>query len=183
MSPSKLAVRRFELDDIPLLANYWLQSDQAHLESMGVDIDKLPSREDFTHMLTYEHGLPIENRNSYCLIWDVNNKPIGHCNTNPTTFGEEAWFHTHIWSSTSRKLGYGGILLKMSIRRFFHDLELKKLIGEPFAKNPAPNRLLKKLGFSFIKEYETIPGSLSSTQLVNRWELDHLTVRSWNHDK
>jgi RimJ/RimL family protein N-acetyltransferase len=178
MSIDRLSIREAENSDISHIADYWINSSSEHLTSMGVEISKLPSREDFTTMLSHQLSLPIRNRNSYCLIWEVNSVAIGHSNTNPTRYGEEAYFHTHIWSAGSRKSGYGSSLLKMSIERFFSELNLKKLVGEPFANNPAPNGLLKKLGFNFIKKYRSTPGSLSSEQLVNRWEMDsHTFIR------
>ena len=171
MAKPHLSIRELQIDDISLIADYWLLSDPNYMKSMGVDLAKLPLRDDFTRMLTNQLKLPIEVRNAYCLIWELDEKAIGHSNTNPTIFGKEAFFHTHIWKAENRKTGYGADLLRMSIATYFNKLSLKKLIGEPFAHNPAPNRLLEKLGFKFIRKYKTTPGSLNFEQEVNRWEL------------
>ncbi len=164
-------VREAHIEDINRIADYWLLSDRQHLHDMGVDISKIPSRSEFRAMLTNQMSLPIEERNAYCLIWEIDGVPCGHSNTNPTKFGDEAFFHAHIWDANHRRSGHGLTLLDESIKTFFEKLKLKKLIGEPYALNPAPNRLLEKLGFTFIKKYRTIPGSILFEQEVNRYEM------------
>ena len=168
---TKLSIREVNQGDVAMIADYWLGASETHLLSMGVDSSKLPSRASFITMLTHQISLPLEDKNSYCLIWERDGQPIGHCNTNPTQFGKEAFFHVHIWHKNYRKLGFGQILLLKSITQFFDVLKLKKLIGEPFASNPGPNRMLQVTGFTKVKKYNTIPGSLSFKQEVIRWEM------------
>jgi RimJ/RimL family protein N-acetyltransferase len=62
--------------------------------------------------------------------------------------------------------------MKMSLRLYFDKFELKKLFCEPYAKNPAPNKTLERLGFDFIEQYDTTPGWLNFFQTVNRWGMD-----------
>ena len=59
----------------------------------------------------------------------------------------------------------------MTIPCYFKNLQLKKLICEPYALNPAPHKTLEKLGFQFEKEYVTVPGSINFEQPVKRWVL------------
>jgi ribosomal-protein-alanine N-acetyltransferase len=70
-----------------------------------------------------------------------------------------------------RKAGLGTDLSKRSAQFYFERFGLKRLICEPFADNPAPNKLLPKLGFKFIKRYRTVPGTISGEQEVNRYAL------------
>ena len=79
--------------------------------------------------------------------------------------------HLHMWQSENRKKGAGSEFVKMSIPYFYKKLELEKIVCEPYALNIAPHRTIEKLGFTFIKEYTCIPGSLSFEQSVKRWEL------------
>ena len=74
-------------------------------------------------------------------------------------------------SGDTRKKGMGAQLLEMTIKLFFENLKLKKLCCEPYALNPAPNKTLEKVGFSFVKEYITVPGSINFEQPVKRWEM------------
>ncbi len=168
-----LSVRELEGKDIPLIVGYWMNADEKHLLGMGVDISKMPKEEDLSAMLHAQLLLPLDKKKSYCTIWQINGEPVGHCNTNPTTFGEEANMHLHLWSSASRRKGIGSTLLKMSLNYFFKNLQLKRLLCEPYALNPAPNKTLEKAGFDFIKEYITTPGAFNFEQPVKQWEMTH----------
>jgi ribosomal-protein-alanine N-acetyltransferase len=168
---SKLSVREIQIEDIQLISDYWLTADETHLLNMGVDIAKRPSRQQLEQNLTIHLATPIEQRISYCLIWLEDEIPVGHSNTNPTIFGEQGFMHLHLWNTISRKRGMGVEFVKLSLPLFFEELKLKKIISEPYALNPAPNKTLPKAGFDFIKEYVTTPGSLNFEQTVNRWEI------------
>jgi RimJ/RimL family protein N-acetyltransferase len=166
-----LSVRELEEKDIPLIADYWVNYDPDHMIAMGVDLDKLPSREGITGMLTKQLKSPPEQKMTYALIWLISNKPVGHCNVNNISFGKEAFMHLHLWKSTHRQKGMGTELVKHSLPYFFKTLELQTLYCEPYALNPAPNNTLEKVGFEFEKQYITIPGSSNFEQEVKRWRM------------
>lgn len=166
-----LYVREIELKDINLLADYWLKADPDFLVGMGVDLQKLPTREQLTKMLTTQINLPINQKSSYALIWELDGKQIGHSNVNGIEFGEQATMHLHLWKSNTRRKGIGSEFVKKSLPLYFEKLEIKNLFCEPYAINPAPNKTLKKVGFEFEKKYTTIPGSLNFEQEVNRWKM------------
>ena len=166
-----LSVREMTLTDVAAIVNYWHECDHHFLISMGVDVAKLPTREVLTHILTEHLNTPLEKRRSYCLIWELNGEPVGHCNTNPTTFGEEAFMHLHIWNINARQRALGTEFVKMSLPYFFKNLQLKKLFCQPYALNDAPNKTLAKAGFEFVKEYLTVPGFLNFEQPVKQWQL------------
>lgn len=157
--------------DIPQLVNYWTNSSDEHLLAMGVDLSKRPNPSQLTAVLTQQLTLPIEKRQAYCTVWKLDGQAIGHSNTNPTQYGNHAYIHLHIWTAGNRKKGLGKELLKLSIQHFFEELELQTLYCQPYALNPAPNKTLKKIGFSFVKEYTTTPGSINFEQPVKLWEL------------
>lgn len=173
MIENVLSVREIQQTDIDLIAQYWLGSESSFLISMGVDVNKLPTRDQLTKMLLEQIRAPIEKKKSYCIIWQVDNRPIGHSNTIPILFGKEAYMHLHLWDIKTRKRGFGAAFVKMTLPYFFQNLQLKKLYSEPYALNPAPNRTLQKAGFEFVKEYTTTPGSLNFEQPVKRWELSY----------
>ena len=173
MNINNLSVREIQASDIDKLVQYWLGSDPVYLEGMGVDVKKLFTKEQFTNMLLTQLQLPYEQKNAYCIIWESDGNAIGHCNTNPSQFGKEANMHLHLWHSDSRKKGLGLSLLRMTIPYFFKNLQLKQLICEPYAFNPAPHKTLEKLGFIFEKEYVTVPGSINFEQPVKRWVLSY----------
>ncbi len=174
-----------ELDEqslVPLL-DYWFNADQKYLTSLGADISKLPSREDFKTMLLSQLSKPIEERNAYCLIWYLNEKAIGHSNTNPTSFGDHAFMHLHIWYPEYRRKGLGQQFLKPTIKAFFENLKINTLYCQPFAENNAPNKTIPKLGFEFVEEYETVPGSINFKQVVKKWRMTKEIYKQYSDKK
>lgn len=166
-----LTVRELQEADIRSITDYWSESPDDFLVGMGVDLKKLPSREGFENMLQRQISLPYKEKNSLCLIWEVDGEAIGHCNTNPTVFGDEAYMHLHTWQGAHRQKGLGTDLLKLSVPYFFEKLELKTLYSQPYTLNPAPNRALEKVGFEFVKEFTTVPGSINFEQSVKLWRM------------
>ncbi len=169
-----ISVRPAIVLDIPKIHEYWVNSNADYLRGIGADPNKIPSFEDFNSYLTEQINLPLRDRKSNCLIIENFGKAIGHCNTNPSYFGEEAFIHIHLWDKLDRNKGYGISSLQLSLNWFFKNLELKRIIAEPKADNIAINSILKKSGFSFIKSYLTNPGSINFEQDVNLWVLRRL---------
>jgi len=166
---TQLDVREITIEDIQPLADYWTKSDPGFLVSMGVDLSKLPARSDLVEMLEQQVTQDYSEKKSYAVIWLVDGKPAGHSNINKILFGEEAYMHLHLWNSSNRKIGFGSEFVKKSLPYFFGNCKLKLLYCEPYALNPAPNKTLEKVGFDFVKQYRTIPGSLNFEQEVMQW--------------
>ena len=176
-----LSVREIQEDDIHLITRYWLDADETFLSGMGADISLLPSEAEWKTMLLRQVQTPIEEKQSYCIIWQVNGEPVGHSNVNKIIFGKEAYMHLHIWNDKGRQKGYGTTFVKKTLPYFFTRLELEMLYCEPYALNPAPNKTLEKLGFRFEKEYITIPGSINFEQPVKRWVLSRQEWEAMNN--
>ncbi len=168
-----LSVREIQASDIDAIIRYWLESDGAFLQGMGVDLKKMPGRSEWETMLSQQLSQSYEEKKSYCMIWQVDNEPVGHSNVNKIVFGEEAYMHLHLWAAAVRRKGIGTELVKMTLPWFFEKMQLKKLYCEPYSLNHAPNKTLEKVGFEFVKTYTTIPGWLNFEQPVNLWELSY----------
>ncbi len=166
-----LSVRELSADFIPHIVSYWVKSSDDHLLAMGADPKKVPSQDQFSEALNAQLETPYEGKQSYALIWFADGEPIGHSNVNKIQFGKEAFMHLHLWESKTRASGRGRQLVIRSLPFFFENLQLERLFCEPYAKNEAPNRTLASVGFSFEKEYTTIPGSINFEQPVKRWGL------------
>ncbi len=171
MEPPRLSVRELQASDIAYIADYWAQASPDYLRGMGADPEKLPSREQFTAMLSEQLTQPYEAKKSYCTIWEADGQPIGHCNVNKIEFGDSAYMHLHLWDKSIRQQGMGVEFVKMSLSYFFKNLQLKRLFCEPYALNPAPNKTLEKAGFELVKEYVTTPGPINFEQPVRLWEI------------
>lgn len=173
MANENLIIRELELADVHLFMSYWLNADESHLANMGVDSKKLPTKEQFIKYWKSQTETPVEAKLSHCVIWQKNNVPIGHSSTRPTHFGKEAYMHLHLWNKEERQKGIGYEFMKLTIPHYFEKLKLKDLYCEPYALNRAPNRLLEKLGFDFIKEHTCVPGPSNFEQQVKLWHLSH----------
>ncbi|MCO4292204.1 GNAT family N-acetyltransferase [Solitalea sp. MAHUQ-68] len=167
----KLSIRELTINDIELIVNYWTMAKDEYLVGMGVEVNKLPTKEQWVEMLSEQLNQSFQEKKSYCLIWEVDGKPVGHSNVNKIVFGEEAYMHLHFWDVANRTIGAGTELVKLGLPYFFQNLQLKNLYCEPYALNQAPNKTLKKVGFKFEKEYITVPGFINFEQPVNRWVL------------
>jgi RimJ/RimL family protein N-acetyltransferase len=171
MNTENLSVREIQEQDIAHLISYWQNASNEFLLAMGADPAKLPDAEQLQQMLLEQISRPYVEKASYCIIWLLNDKPIGHSNVNKIIFGKEAFMHLHLWNQSSRQSGIGSKLVERTIPYFFKNLEIKTLYCEPYALNPAPNNTLKKTGFHFVKEYVTIPGYINFEQPVNLWQM------------
>lgn len=172
MEKNLLSVREAGKKDIPLIADYWFNADAAYLEGMGVDVPMMPSREQFMARLEAQVALPYPEKQVYAIIWEYDGRPIGHSNLNPVVYGREGSMHLHIWEQEMRKKGFGAGLVKMSLPFYFGKMKPEKIYCEPYALNPAPNRLLEKAGFTYIRDYVTRPGTITFEQPVKRWEIN-----------
>jgi RimJ/RimL family protein N-acetyltransferase len=166
-----LTVREIRQSDIQPLCDYWFNADPNFLISMGVDLDKMVDRKILESRLTYQIEAPYEQKNAYAMIWLFDNVPIGHCNLGNIEYGKQAFMHLHMWNSEFRKKGMGAEFVKKSLPYFFDNIKLQELYCQPFAQNLAPNKTLEKLGFDFLKEYQTVPGAINFEQSVKLWRM------------
>ncbi len=154
----ELSVREMKKNDIDLVVDYFIHADSEFLASMGADKSKLPDRGVWIKKLNHEFEKPCIDKTFYYIIWLLDDQPIGHSNINTIAFGHTATMHLHLWKNDIRKKGLGVTFLKKTIPFYFKNFQLEKLICEPYAMNVPPNRVLAKVGFEFIKKYETTPG-------------------------
>jgi RimJ/RimL family protein N-acetyltransferase len=166
-----LSVRELEEKDIGPLSDYWFRASDGFLTGMGVDLEKMPERGEWEEMLRTQLTQGYREKQSYCMIWEEDGKAVGHSNVNKIVFGEEAYMHLHLWAQDARKRGRGVEFIGLTLPYFFRNLELKKVLCEPYALNPAPNRALPRAGFRFVKKYVTTPGWINFEQEVNLWEI------------
>ena len=171
MQDSSYTIREILLEDIDQITQYWLCANDDALSKMGVDKSKILSAPEWKKFLQEQIASPLNQKNSYCLIWLLNGKAVGHSNVNKIIFGESAYMHLHMWTSTARKKGAGLAFIKLCIPKFFEILKLKTIFCEPKSDNEAPNKTLAKVGFTFVKKHSCIPGWICFEQEVNLWEL------------
>jgi len=170
---SMLAVGHFTgRTDYQRMLDYFFQADEAFLKGMGVDPVKLSTREAWLARLLPDLDREDREKRTYYLGWFNDGTPIGHCNVNQIRYGREAYLHLHMWDRTLRKSGLGTELVRRSANTFIRKFELQRLYCEPYADNPAPNRVLTKLGFRLVKRYRTTPGIINFEQDVNQYVIE-----------
>lgn len=172
-----LSVREMQAGDVERIARYWVSASADYLRGMGADPAKMPGLDEWMQRLSVQLDQSYDQKQSYCLIWQADGRPVGHSNVSKIVFGEEAYMHLHLWESPFRKRGMGTALVRMTLPWYFENLHLKTLYCEPYALNPAPNKTLEKAGFRFVREYVTTPGFLNFEQPVKRWELSEADFR------
>lgn len=158
-------------EEYELRLDYFYKADDSFLRGMGVDRLKLPDRDKWLHALLADHEKPDRERDRFYLIWIFQGRRVGHSSINKIIPDTEAFIHLHLWDSQLRRAGLGTEFVRRSANFYFERFTLQKLVCEPYAENAAPNRVLEKLGFTFVRRYRTIPGIIAYEQDVNRYEL------------
>jgi RimJ/RimL family protein N-acetyltransferase len=158
--------------DYERVLDYFLGADEPYLRGMGVDPKKLPQRAAWLERLLPDLTRPDEQKQTFYVGWDYQGSRVGHSNVNPLVYGDHAYVHLHLWDPAARHAGLGTEFLRRSIEVFFRRFALRRLYCEPYAENPAPNRVLTKVGFRLVKRYRTVPGLINAEQEVNRYVLD-----------
>jgi len=170
--PAIRNIRPLAIDDIPLITTYFHQLGEKGLLGMGVQPSKLPEVEEWNKLIAEDLTQPVELRQFYYLIWELDGISVGHANINKIVYGDHAFMHLHLWRPTDRRAGHGTKFVRETLPMFATKFRLTQLFSEPFAGNPAPNKTLPKAGFKLVRTYETIPGWINYHQTVNRWQWD-----------
>lgn len=77
---TQLSVRELQSSDLGPLIRYWTESPPDFMRGMGVDLAKMPAREQWLDMLSRQLSQSYEEKQSYALIWESDGVPIGHSN-------------------------------------------------------------------------------------------------------
>ncbi len=168
----RLTVRPFESPlEYRRMIDYFLGGDDSFLLGMGVDRAKLPEREVWLQAALIDHERSDHAKTRFYVAWLCGVEQVGHSSISHLQPHEVAHVHLHLWRPQLRRSGLGARFLARSLDFYFARFGLESIVSEPFAGNPAPNRVLKKLGFRFLKRYRTVPSGIASEQEVNRWEI------------
>src|SRR5262249_55982368 len=151
------------------------------LRAMGVDPARLPARAEWKAAMLQDARRCDQEKERFFLTWLADDEPVGHSSINKIVVGEEAFIHLHLWRTGLRRSGLGTQLFQLSVAYMFDRFGLKRILCEPYADNPAPNRVLTKLGFELVKRYRTVPGAINFDQDVHRYQFER-TVASSSSD-
>jgi RimJ/RimL family protein N-acetyltransferase len=176
-----LSVRPLAAEDFDGFINYWLGLSQAEIERLGIAIDRLPSaaqmRSDLEAMLAADAGV-----RSLVLAWCINGEAIGHSSLKDIVPSESGSIHLHMWRADLRGKGHGRYLFCLAAADFYERFKLKRIVCEPKADNPSPNRLLQRIGFPLISTRIGRSSELSAICKLNCYDIvrkiaeDYLSV-------
>jgi RimJ/RimL family protein N-acetyltransferase len=167
----ELSVRPLAAEDFDGFINYWLGLSQAEIERLGVAIDRLPSPDQMRFDLESMPATPADGVRSFVLAWCINGQAIGHSSLKdivPADFGS---IHLHMWRADLRGQGHGRYLFCLAAVDFYERFKLKRIICEPKADNPSPNRLLQRIGFPLISTRIGRSSELSTICELNRYDI------------
>lgn len=167
----KISTREMIPSDIEKVVDYFINADASFLKGMGADKKKFPARDIWMELIQSELNKPNPEKEFYYIIWLINDEPVGHSNINKIHYGDHATMHLHLWNTQRRRKGLGISFLKNTLPYYFKNFHLQTVICEPYAENPAPYRVLQKLGFIQTQTYTTTPGWINFKQKVHRHEL------------
>jgi RimJ/RimL family protein N-acetyltransferase len=168
---NKFAVRPLGQEDIPHIIDYWVNASPEHLLAMGADIRKVPARTQWQANLENILTTPEPEAKTFYLIWLVDGRAIGFNSLKNIVYGERGEMHLHVWEKESRGKGYGGPLFCLATVEFFERFKLKTIYCEPRVSNPAPNRLLQRIGFPLILTHTAATSEVSLVCEVNRYQI------------
>ena len=168
----RLEVRPFESPaEYAAMIDYFVGADPAFLRGMGVDPARLPVRAAWLASVLADHERPDSQRARIYLAWLVDGVLAGHSSASHIEVGVQAHVHLHLWQRDLRRSGRGTLLFARSIEHYFERLGLARVVCEPSAANPGPNRTLARLGFRCVRTYRTVPTNMALEQDVSRYEI------------
>lgn len=155
--------------DVPRIVSYVVDSSPEDRERLGMT--NVPPREAMTESLLEACTTPLESARSSYLIWEVDGHPVGFSSLKGIVPGEHGGMHLHMWEAGLRGRGFGAVLFCRSAVEFHDRFRLRSIVCEPRAANPAPNRMLRRIGFPLVRTYVGASSELSAVCELNRYEI------------
>lgn len=167
----RLTVRPLAREDFDGYIAYFTRASQADAERMGLAIDRVPSPTQMRSDLEAMIATPVDRLRSFVLAWCVDSKTIGHSSLKDIVPRHVGSIHLHMWRADLRGRGYGPRLFCLSVLDFYERFNLKRMICEPKADNPIPNRVLQKIGFPLLLTHVAASSELSVVCELNRYDI------------
>jgi RimJ/RimL family protein N-acetyltransferase len=167
----RLTVRPLAREDFDGYIAYFTRISKADAERMGLAIDRVPSATRLHSDLEAMIATPVDRLRSFVLAWCLDGKTIGHSSLKDIVPCDVGSIHLHMWRADLRGKGYGPRLFCLSVLDFYERFKLKRMICEPKADNPIPNRVLQKIGFPLLLAHVAASSELAFVCELNRYEI------------
>ena len=169
---ARVEVRPLRPEEAGLVASYFHGASDADLDRMGVvERARLPPEAEWTQRLQAALREPDAKAASAYFAWLVDGRLVGFSSLKNLKPGDSADMHLHMWSAPHRGQGHGAILFCLSVLEAFDRFRLRRVVCEPKASNPMPNRMLAKIGFPLVKAYVGASSELSRTTELNQYAI------------
>ena len=167
VSDRTIELRDIQEEDVAPIVRYWHDSDHRYLESLGVDINKLRTREETAALFKKSLRATRAPFDRATLVFSDNEKAIGYTNLNYRDEGV-AYAHVHILYPEYLGLGFMSELFQPAVRVFFTEFPTRELRFETSTTNARINRYLEKVGMVVSKtEYVENPDGMARAGLFN----------------
>lgn len=170
--------------DMKLQAEYFHSASDEYLYNLGVEVKKIREKSLFDpEEARKKLQIPVAERTAHSYAIVINQRTVGLAIVKKIKFGEEADLHAHIFQAENRRQGLGSQVFFEVVRRAFTTFHLKKINCDPTASNPAPNKLLQKMGLQPLRTIETPAEGILRQRIANHYEITKDLVEKWCHLK
>jgi RimJ/RimL family protein N-acetyltransferase len=150
----ELVIRRYEERDIPYHEKYVYDSPKDFLEDIGFDAVNRRTRGEFGTFLRTRISETADTPRPNALIAEFKGHAIAVVPLDLHDHGDNIpRLHFHIFEAELRGKGLGGLILKACAEELGESAGYTKFMIEPKASNERMNRLMRKLGFKYIRNY------------------------------
>jgi ribosomal-protein-alanine N-acetyltransferase len=167
----ELSVRPLAAQDFAEFINYWHRLSPAEIERLGVAINCLPTADKMRSDLEAMLAAPDEAVRGFVLAWCIDGEAIGHSSLKDIVPGEFGSIYLHMWRADLRGKGHGAHLFCLAAVDFYNRFNLKRIVCEPKADNPSPNRLLQRIGFPLVSTRIGRSSELSTICKLNCYDI------------
>jgi RimJ/RimL family protein N-acetyltransferase len=168
------------LSEVDVRIRYFHDASDDHLQLLGVDRTLLPEPRAWHTAHEADYARPLNERDNYLLVWLLDDAIVGFSSLDHIAIGDEAFMHLHIVDPSLRGRGLGASLVRLSATHYAETFGLVRLFCEPNALNAAPNRTLRRAGFTYVLSRFGTPGPFNFPQVTTLWVLQSEMAASCN---
>jgi len=183
---TEFILRDVEERDVPAIVSYWHDSPPEYLRSIGLDVGRLPSREEMAKRLramATSGGLARRAT----LVCESGGRPVGVGTLRTGMEKKQGYAHTHILDDALRGRGLGHLLLVPVFGAWFRSFPVDEIIAQVVPENARVNRALQKSGLVPTKVELENPGGMMRPGAFNVYTIPRVLIEGlWSsraHDR
>lgn len=173
IDPKCVKLRDFSNTDIVLFLDYIYHSPAGFMDSIAVDLNKMPSEVDMSEILRVKcgqnGGLTPSKMNWLTILY--NGEAIGFHSIDNIIEGDDGIFHAHLWKQDMRQLGLGGYTYPIACKIFFERFNLRRILFKTPIQNMGAIRVKEKLGIRQIGEEVIDFGAIKDNTTAKVFEI------------